>query len=64
MIDFLTDHFGEPERTPRPGDVTTNTFRPQGGTIRVTADHPALTGGLSAWWLHADAPERAEAGSS
>jgi hypothetical protein len=58
VIDFLTDHFGEPDRTPRPGDVTTHTFRPPGGTIRVTADHPALTGGLSAWWVHADTPER------
>jgi hypothetical protein len=58
VIDFLTDHFGEPERTPRPGSVTTYTYRPEGGTIRVTADEPALTGGLSAWWVHADTPER------
>jgi hypothetical protein len=58
VIDFLTDHFGEPERTPRPGDVTTYTFRPTGGTVRVTADEPALTGGLSAWWVHADIAER------
>jgi hypothetical protein len=58
VIDFLTDHFGEPERTPRAGNVTTHTFHPSGGTIRVTADHPALTGGLSAWWVHADTPER------
>lgn len=58
VIDFLIDQFGEPERTLRPGDVTTYTFRPPGGTIRVTADDPALTGGLSAWWVHADTPER------
>jgi hypothetical protein len=58
VIDFLTDRFGEPERTPRPGGVTTYTFRPQGGMIRVTADEPALTGGLSAWWVHADTAER------
>lgn len=58
IIDFLTDQFGEPERTPRPGDVTTYTFRPQCGVIRVTADHPALTGGLSAWWVHAETPGR------
>lgn len=58
VIDFLTDQFDEPERTPRPGSVTTYTYRPEGGTIRVTADEPALTGGLSAWWVHADTPER------
>jgi hypothetical protein len=58
VIDFLTDQFGEPERTPRPGHVTTYTFRPEGGTIRITADEPALTGGLSAWWIHAEARER------
>jgi hypothetical protein len=58
VIDFLTDHFGEPERTARPGNVTTYTFRPPGGTIRVTADEPTLTGGLSAWWVHAETRER------
>ncbi|HVL16184.1 MAG TPA: hypothetical protein VM529_26670 [Gemmata sp.] len=58
VIDFLTEQLGEPERTPRPGSVTTYTFRPPGGTIRVTADDPALAGGLSAWWLHADSPGR------
>jgi hypothetical protein len=58
VIDFLTDRFGEPQRTARPGDVTTYAFRPDGGTIRVTADEPSLTGGLSAWWVHAEAPER------
>ena len=58
VIDFLTERFGEPERTARPGDVTTHTFRPEGGTIRVTADEPTLTGGLSAWWIHADTRER------
>jgi hypothetical protein len=58
VIDFLTERFGEPERTPRPHNVTTYTFRPLGGTIRVTADEPTLTGGLSAWWIHADTPER------
>jgi hypothetical protein len=58
VIDFLTDHFGEPERTARPHNVTTHTFRPTGGTIRVTADEPTLTGALSAWWVHADTPER------
>jgi hypothetical protein len=58
VIDFLTDRFGEPERTPRPGNVTTYTFRPPDGTIRITADEPALTGGLSAWWVHATAPRR------
>jgi hypothetical protein len=58
VIDFLTDHFGDPQRTPRPGNVTTYTFHPPSGTIRVTADEPALTGGLSAWWVHADSRER------
>lgn len=58
VIDFLIDRFGEPQRTPRPGGVTTYAYRPPGGTIRVTADEPALTGGLSAWWVHADTPER------
>ena len=58
IVDFLIDRFGEPERTPRAGSVTTYAFRPSGGTIRVTADEPALTGGLSAWWVHADTPER------
>ena len=58
VIDFLTDHFGEPERTPRPGNVTTYTYRPPGGTIRVTADEPTLTGALSAWWIHAETSER------
>src|SRR5262249_11954973 len=58
VIDFLTDLFGEPHRAPRPGDVTTYTFQPGNGTIRVTADHPARTGALSAWWVHADTPER------
>jgi hypothetical protein len=58
VIDFLTDHFGEPERASRPGNVTTYAYRSRGGTIRVTADEPTLTGGLSAWWVHADTPER------
>lgn len=58
VIDLLMDHFGEPERTARPDNVTTYAFRPPGGTIRVTADEPALTGGLSAWWIHADTSER------
>jgi hypothetical protein len=58
VIDFLIDHFGEPQRTPRPGNVTTFTFRPDGGTIRVTADEPTLTSALSAWWVHADTPDR------
>ncbi len=58
VIDFLIEQFGEPERTARPGDVTTYTFRPAGGTVRVTADEPALTGALSAWWVHADTPDR------
>jgi hypothetical protein len=58
VIDFLIDHFGEPQRTPRPGNVTTYTFHPEGGTIRITADEPALTGGLSAWWVHAQRRER------
>src|SRR5947209_4301104 len=58
VIDFLIDQFGEPQRTPRPGNVTTHTFRPPGGTIRVTADEPALTGALSAWWVHAHTAER------
>jgi hypothetical protein len=58
VIDFLHDQFGEPERTPRPGNVTTHTFRPDGGTIRVTTDEPSLAGGLSAWWVHAETPDR------
>jgi len=58
VIDCLTEQFGEPERAAREGDVTTYTFRPNGGTVRVTADQPALTGALSAWWVHADTPER------
>jgi len=58
VIDFLIDQFGEPDRTPRPDEVTTYTWRPDGDTIRVTADDPALSGGLSAWWVHAEAAER------
>src|SRR5262245_34956133 len=58
VIDFLTEQLGEPEQTPRPGDITTYTFRPDGGTIRVTADEPSLPDGLSAWWIHAQTPER------
>jgi hypothetical protein len=58
VIDYLTETFDEPERTPRPGNVTTYTFRPPGGTIRVTADEPGLGGALSAWWVHAETPER------
>jgi len=57
VIDFLTEQIGEADRTPRPDDVTTYTFRTPGGTIRVTADEPTLAGGLSAWWIHADTPE-------
>ena len=57
-IDYLTEAFDEPERTPRPGNVTTYTFRPPGGTVRVTADEPGLGGALSAWWVHAETPER------
>jgi hypothetical protein len=60
VIDFLIDKFGEPKVTPRPGNVSTFTFRPQGGTIRVTADEPTLSRGLSAWWIHADTPKRLE----
>jgi hypothetical protein len=58
VIDYLAEQFDEPERTPRPGNVTTYTFRPPGGSIRVTADEPGLAGGLSAWWMHADTPQR------
>lgn len=58
VIDFLTEQFGEPERAPREGDVTTFTWRPNGGTIRVTADHAAHPEPLSAWWVHATAPEQ------
>jgi hypothetical protein len=58
VIDYLTEQIDEPQRTPRPGNVTTYTFRPSGGTVRVTADEPGLAGGLSAWWLHAESPER------
>ncbi|MBY0461295.1 MAG: hypothetical protein K2V38_28560 [Gemmataceae bacterium] len=58
VVDFLTEQFGEPERTPRPGDVTTHTWRPDGGTLRVTADHPAHPDPLSAWWVHATSPEQ------
>jgi hypothetical protein len=58
VIDYLTEQFGEPERTPRPGNVTTYTFRPRASTIRVTADEPGLGGGLSAWWVHADTPDQ------
>jgi hypothetical protein len=57
-IDYLTEAFDEPERTPRPGNVTTYTFRPPGGIVRVTADEPGLGGALAAWWVHADTPER------
>jgi hypothetical protein len=58
VIDYLIEQLDEPERTPRPGNVTTYTFRPPGGIIRVTADEPGLAGALSAWWIHADMPER------
>lgn len=58
VIDFLCEQLGEPERTPRPGDVTTFTFRLPDGILRVTADAPTHAAGLSAWWLHADTPER------
>lgn len=58
VIDYLAEAFDEPERTPRPGNVTTYTFRPPGGTVRITADEPGLGGALSAWWIHADTPER------
>jgi hypothetical protein len=58
VIDFLIDQFGEPHVTPRAGNVSTYTWRPNGGTIRVTADEPTLVGGLSAWWVHAESPER------
>jgi hypothetical protein len=58
VIDFLIERFGEPEVTPRPGNVRTYDWRPTGGTIRITADEPTLAGGLSAWWVHAETPER------
>jgi hypothetical protein len=58
LIDYLIEQFGEPERTPRPGDVTTYTFRPNGGIIRVTADDVNLIGALSAWWVHVESPDR------
>ena len=58
VIDFLAERLGDPHLTPRPGNVTTHTWRPPGGTVRVTADEPGLTGGLSAWWVHAETPER------
>jgi hypothetical protein len=58
VIDCLIERFGEPEVTPRPGNVSTYAWRPTGGTVRVTADEPTLAGGLSAWWVHAKTPER------
>jgi hypothetical protein len=58
VIDFLIEQLVEPQRTPRPGNVTTYTFRSPGGTIRVTADEPGLGGALSAWWIHAETPGR------
>lgn len=58
ILDFLTEQLGVPECIARPGDVTTYTWRPAGGTVRVTADDPAHPDPLSAWWIHADTPER------
>jgi hypothetical protein len=58
VIDFLIEHYGEPEVTPKPGSVSTYAWRSPGGMLRVTADEPTLAGGLSGWWLHADTPER------
>lgn len=58
VLDFLAERFGDPHLTPRADNVTTYTWRPAGGTLRVTADEPGLTGGLSAWFLHAETPER------
>jgi hypothetical protein len=58
VLDYLTEQIGEPERIALPGGVTRHTFRPSGGSIRVTADDPALSGGLSAWWIHADSDTR------
>ena len=61
IIDFLTEQFGEPECIARPGDVTTYIWRPDGGTVRVTADHPAHPEPLSAWWVSAKTLEQREA---
>ena len=58
VIDFLAEQFGDPERTPRDGDVTTYTWRPDGGTLRVTADDPAHPDPLGAWWVHAATAEQ------
>jgi hypothetical protein len=58
VIDFLIEQFGDPEITARVGNVSTYTFHPTSGTIRVTADEPMLVGGLSAWWVHADTSYR------
>lgn len=58
VLDYLTDHFGEPERAARAGNVVAHTFRAPGATVRVTADEPTLTGALSAWWVHAESAER------
>src|SRR5262249_52672139 len=57
-VDYLIEQFDEPECASRAGNVTTYTFRPPSGIIRVTADAPELIGGLSAWWIHADTPAR------
>jgi hypothetical protein len=58
VIDFLIEHYDEPSVTPRPGSVSTYAWRPDGGTLRITADEPTLAGGLSAWWVHAETPQR------
>lgn len=58
VLDYLTDHFGEPERAARAGNVTAQTFRAPCATVRVTADEPTLTGALSAWWVHAESAEK------
>jgi len=60
VIRCLIDRLGEPERIERTAAVTTHTFHPEGGTVRVTADTPTHAGPLSAWWVHAETADRLE----
>jgi hypothetical protein len=56
-LDFLIENWSEDSRRKMAGGVMQYRFRASHGSLCVTTDAPGEEGGVSAWWLHADAEE-------
>lgn len=57
LLDYLADHFGDPDRDGRYAGLATHTYRPDGGVVRLTVTDPPADGSPAALWVHAQTPE-------